>query len=69
MYDVFKVLAFGLYGKNNSLANNQSDLIYLLSLKNNNEGWSSTLSGELNSYPLTTFYAVWALCEYKNKLL
>ena len=69
MYDVFKVLAFGLYGKNNSLANNQSDLIYLLSLKNNNEGWSSTLSGELNSDPLTTFYAVWALCEYKNQLL
>lgn len=61
-----EVLALGLYGDNISISKNSADLMYLLTLQNNDGGWQSSLGSANDSYMSTTYHGLWALCEFRE---
>lgn len=64
------LLAYGLYGKNITLKNNGAELFYILTLQDKNEfGWQNTFATNYTNSPITSFYALWSLCEYRKLLL
>lgn len=66
----FKFLAYALYANDISLKTNGADLIRLLSLQEPKTGaWKEyNFTSDIMYYP-STFYAIWALCELKQRVI
>lgn len=63
------VLAYGLYGGNITLKNNGADLFYLLqTINSKRNAWQENMGDFLNNDIITTMYAIWCLCQYKQQL-
>lgn len=63
-----QIIALGLYGKDITLAKNGKELMYLLKTQNSDFGWRTYNSVKFESEINSSFYGLWALCEFREQL-
>lgn len=65
-----KFLAYAVYGNDINLNQYSSELMYLLDAQLDNGGWAVAKQfNEINKDIQSTIYGLWALCEFRSKLI